>query len=260
MCPFTDHQHGTTSSQVVDRIMAMLRNGSFPPGSKLPPERRIAQELGVSRPSLREALAALEIVGMVETKPGMGTYVRSTFLTGSVQRNAALSDDKDAARQAWEARGVFEPETAALAAQDARPDDLARIDQILADMRDIRFGGDVWDRYEREFHLSVARATHNEFVVQTMKGLLDIWFSRSSLWEEVKRQAGRNLRSSFLEVHGEIYRCIARHDADGARHAARRHHCLTEEGLQRSHLPPYPPVSHHGKGETHGEEKGKTEP
>src|SRR5688500_9783718 len=124
--------------QVVVDVCRLIRDGGFGPGERLPAERELAERLGVSRPSLREALRALEISGIVESRHGGGPYVRDSFDPGFISPLAlALETSGDATGDLWEVRIVFEPPIAARAAMRATDDELDRLEVLVEDMFEV---------------------------------------------------------------------------------------------------------------------------
>src|SRR6516225_9518829 len=117
--------------QIADQIRTLIRSKEFPAGSRLPPERDLARQLGVSRPSVREALIALEVEGLVEVRIGSGIYVLST--TGKADDDARAAAEAEAGPfELLRARYVIEGECAALAAKSAKKAQVAAIEDALA--------------------------------------------------------------------------------------------------------------------------------
>src|SRR6266545_4791402 len=153
--PFQSIEPRRLYRQIADQIRTLIGSGEFPAGARLPPERDLAKQLGVSRPSVREALIALEVEGLVEVRIGSGIYV----LTPSHESKRA-----EAAAGPFEllrARYVIEGECAALAAKSAKRPQLAAIEDALGQM-----GRELADAKQpregdRQFHLRVAEATGN---------------------------------------------------------------------------------------------------
>src|SRR5215831_2894760 len=116
--------------QIADQIRTLIRSKEFPAGSRLPPERDLARQLGVSRPSVREALIALEVEGLVEVRIGSGIYVRSAPEAPIVASAEAAAGPFELLR----ARYVIEAECAALAAKSARRSQLAAIAAAIDEM------------------------------------------------------------------------------------------------------------------------------
>src|SRR5947207_4255369 len=163
--------------QIADQIAALIDGGEYKPRERLPPERDLARQLGVSRPSVREALIALEVEGMVEVRIGSGIYV----LRGT---GTPAANGPDAAAGPFEllrARYVIESECAALAAKSAKKAHLQAIEEALAEMdRDLSDGHQPLPA-DRLFHLRIAEATGNGALVAVVK----------MLWEEIGRASCR---------------------------------------------------------------------
>ena len=122
---------------VVRQIRNLIDEGTLKPGDRLPSERELAEQLQVSRSSLREAMRTLELQGLVVSRPGAGTFV-SNDTNGSVADalTAYLADGKDALKDVFEMRHILEPQMAALAAGRATPEDLQRLEQMLTQQAD----------------------------------------------------------------------------------------------------------------------------
>jgi DNA-binding FadR family transcriptional regulator len=201
---------------VSGRIEELIRSERIAPGERLPSERDLATKLGVSRTSLREALIALELGGIVEVRGGSGVYV-------SEQATPVL-DLPTAGPGPFEvlaARRLIEVEVAALAAKHASD---SAIDAILVAVLEMeqhheeRSGNESADR---NFHLAIARATGNSAMV----GVIDyLWNQRGSLWHKLKEHfQTEELRQQTLLDHRSIFAAIAAHDVAGARAAMRAH-------------------------------------
>src|SRR5688572_14004872 len=152
----------TVTADVCRKLVRHLMRGHWAAGEKIPPERILSQKLGVGRASLREALKALEIMGMIETRLGEGTFVcgRSDFFARPLMWAITGRDISDA-RELVEARKLIEVELAGLAAERATPDDLAKIRAML-DLMESSFD-DIERFLEADigFHLAIAEASHN---------------------------------------------------------------------------------------------------
>src|SRR5207302_40380 len=129
--PFHSIEPRRLYRQIADQIRTLIRSGEFSPGSRLPPERDLARQLGVSRPSVREALIALEVEGLVEVKIGSGIYVLNPSRNGDDgEQQQALAGPFELLRARW----VVEGECAALAAKSAKRAQVAAIEDALAMM------------------------------------------------------------------------------------------------------------------------------
>lgn len=202
--------------QVADRIRILIQRGDYPVGSRLPPERDLAQQLGVSRPSLREALIALEIEGSVEIRMGSGVYVCKPTL-----RHAGIALGESPA-ELMQARAALEGAVVALACANVTPAGLARAREALNGMReDIELGLDVLD-HDRQFHLCIAEMSGNSVLVNLVGILFDQ--RRSPLASHMRhRLEGKPTWHAAVSEHEQILRCLAQRDPLAAEAAMRAH-------------------------------------
>jgi DNA-binding FadR family transcriptional regulator len=203
--------------QIADQIAALIEKGEYAAGGRLPPERDLARQLGVSRPSVREALIALEVEGYVDVRVGSGVYVQAVR---PVARASALSSDSGPF-ELIRARSLIEGECAAMAAREATRAQLRAIEEALDRMQAEREGGDPLAN-DRLFHLRIAEATGNSALALAVQTLwdqrmgplflrLEHHFDSPELWGVAIRE------------HREVLAAIQKHDAAGARSAMRRH-------------------------------------
>jgi len=218
--PFQSIEPRRLYRQIAEQIRTLIRAGEFKAGGRLPPERDLARQLGVSRPSVREALIALEVEGLVEVRIGSGIYV-----TG-VPREAPQPEGEQPAAGPFEllrARYVIESECAALAAKSAKKTQVAAIeeafDQMQAHMKQHREPPLDADRV---FHLRIAEATGNGALVAVVKML---WDERTGpLYQQLEHHYDSPaLWVAALAEHRAVVHAIAAHDADAARAAMQRH-------------------------------------
>ncbi len=205
--------------QIADQIRTLVRSGEFPAGSRLPPERDLARQLGVSRPSVREALIALEVEGLVDVRIGSGIYV----LNGG--RTIGHADEVQAASGPFEllrARWVIEGECAALAAKAAKKAHIASIEEALETMQEEHRTGKQPLAGDRLFHLRIAEATANGALVQVVRLL---WEERTGpLYKQLEHHYDSpELWEAALAEHRAVLKAVAAHDQAGARAAMQRH-------------------------------------
>jgi DNA-binding FadR family transcriptional regulator len=209
--------------QIAGQIAALIDNGEFPAGSRLPPERELAVLLGVSRTSVREAVIALELAGRVEVRVGTGIFVTHPGAGRKRDAGAAPVDDGGAGPfDLLAARAMIEGEVAALAARNVRKADLAALRETIARMR--AHGDDFArrDAADREFHVRIAEATGNGALPPTVAGLWDQ--RRGELWTRIEDHFHTPaLREKTLTDHEAIVAALEAHDADAARDAMHRH-------------------------------------
>jgi DNA-binding FadR family transcriptional regulator len=216
--PFQSIEPRRLYRQIADQIRGLIRSGEFRAGSRLPPERDLARQLGVSRPSVREALIALEVEGMVEVRIGSGIYV-----LGSGE--AAPESGADAAAGPFEllrARYVIEAECAALAAKSAKKAQIQAMEEALAEMERELAEGRQPISPDRSFHLRVAEATGNGALVAVVKML---WEERTGpLYKQLEHHYDTPaLWHAAIAEHRAVLKSIVAHDADAARAAMQRH-------------------------------------
>ncbi|MCC6790962.1 MAG: FadR family transcriptional regulator [Thermomicrobiales bacterium] len=205
-------------SSAVDQIRDLIESGRLPAGSRLPGERELCQQLGISRVSLREAIRVLESHGFVEVRPGRGTYARLPEPDRSLE--TWLREHNDHLHQLFELRGLVEPGLARLA---ARRRDAAVIAALETTVRELELVADLDDlslavAADAEFHRILAHATGNsiidELMGQAMLALGDE--RRASL--QIPGQIGRAAAG-----HRAILTAIAAGDSAAAEEEMRRH-------------------------------------
>ena len=205
--------------QIADQIAALIEKGEYGAGQRLPPERDLAKQLGVSRPSVREALIALEVEGYVEVRVGSGVYVlgpRSAAAAASTL--PADSGPFELIRARW----LIEAECAALAAKSATKAQVRAMEDALDQMAADRERGVMPLGADRLFHLRIAEASGNSALALVVKTL---WDQRTGpLFLRLEHHFDTpELWSLAIREHREIVQAIARHDAAAARGAMRRH-------------------------------------
>jgi len=160
------------SQQVVAEICRLIRQHVYNAGDRLPPERELAEQLQVSRPTLREALRVLEMTGIVESRHGGGTFVQDMFSAGVFSPLAlVLEATGDIVGDLWETRIIFEPAIAARAALRSTPDSVAQLEMLVASLDESIRNGDpdeITVRNDRDFHIALARASGNQVAVRVL--------------------------------------------------------------------------------------------
>jgi GntR family uxuAB operon transcriptional repressor len=201
---------------VADRIQELIRNENIQAGERLPSERDLATKLEVSRASLREALIALELGGVIEVRGGSGVYVSE-----QPDEDKALPEAGPGPFEVLSARRLIESEIAAIAARVATDGAIDAILKAVEEMETHHANYSSNEQADRNFHLAIARATGNSALV----GALDyLWDQRGRLWHKLKEHfQTEELRQETLKDHRRILEAIAAHDPAGARKAMRAH-------------------------------------
>jgi GntR family transcriptional repressor for pyruvate dehydrogenase complex len=209
----------TLSETLFEKLVGHVIKGDWKEGERIPSERDISVQLGIGRASLREALKALELLGMVESRVGDGTFVcpRSDFLSRPLLW-AIMGADQSELRHLIEARLVLEESLAALAAERATAEELKKIKTALEEMRaQINHPTRSFD-CDMRFHIAIGEAAHNPILSnadQMMRNLMKQWIL---LKHKIPGAAARS-----LEHHDRIYDAILHRDAARAREEMREH-------------------------------------
>jgi GntR family transcriptional repressor for pyruvate dehydrogenase complex len=213
-------------AELAGDIERLILGGELPPGSKLPPERELAQVLRVSRASVRDALRDLEMRGLVERTPGRGTIVtdRPSSGLGRVLLREPGSRERDLI-EVIELRAIMEPPMTARAALRATDRDLANLQELL----DAMSSGVTADRYSQLdliFHHAIAQATHNRLLASMLEAVMPLTGASPS---QVVQTGQR--RQVSVEGHRRILVALRGRDPDAAESAAAEHVALAQRQL-----------------------------
>jgi len=211
---------------IVTQIESLLDRGELRPGDQLPPERALAEQFQVSRASVREALRWLELLGVVETRAGGGTFVRRTApedlarpLSNLIVRGHTLPD-------VIEVRGLIEPAIAAAAAKRITAAEIAELRTIL-EQQDRKVGaGEPYAEEDTRFHELIGHAARNELLTTMLGVIWDVLRSSREQWLQTNQRA-----HSSIDAHRRILSALEAHDADAARLSAAEHIHAVGEGI-----------------------------
>jgi GntR family transcriptional regulator, transcriptional repressor for pyruvate dehydrogenase complex len=212
--------------EIVRQIKAMIAEGRLKSGDQLPPERDLAEKFLVSRTSVREALRALESVGLIEIRPGEGTFVREVSVESLVEPLAlVLLSQREMIGELFEARRLLEPTIAGLAARRATRDELIEMERILDEQAKAIAAGNTGLAQDAAFHAAIGTAAHNRAITRIVHAVMDL-LGQSR--EESIGTPGRPTRSH--EDHRRILDAIRTRDAATAERAM-LDHVVAVEGL-----------------------------
>ena len=209
---------------VAEQIAGLIDDGAFPPGTRLPGERELAERLGVSRVTIREAEIALQAIGRLEIKTGSGVYV------SDAPHAAAESLPAASAFEVTEARLLVESETAALAAHNISEEGIEKLAELVEQMR--TGTTEEADEADELFHLTIAEASNNAAMVHTIKSL---WRMREEIPEVKATYQAVCIHDADERTreHRAVFDAIKARDPGGARAAMRDHfHRLLENMLE----------------------------
>jgi len=210
--------------QIAEQVRGLIVAGEFATGKRLPAERDLARQLGVSRPSVREALIALEVEGWVEVRSGSGIYVQEARQRGAARApaNGHGGGADWGPLELMQARELVEGEVAALAARHARPPHVAAIGGALQQMQDEVAAGIVPRAGDEAFHNAIADSCRNEVLSDTVRGY---WQARRGPLSERLGDHFENPPSwqRALAEHAAILEAIRERDPLAARAAMQQH-------------------------------------
>lgn len=160
--------------EIVDQIKTLMAEGDLKPGDKLLSEREFAEKLQVSRASVREALSALEMMGIVEIKTGEGTFVKETSADAIIQPLAMfISMERGSFFEIYEVRKIIESAAVSLAAQRATEAEINKIEEALEKMIRMVHDTEQGEHCDTAFHYAIAEATHNSWLIRLMRTISD---------------------------------------------------------------------------------------
>jgi GntR family transcriptional repressor for pyruvate dehydrogenase complex len=206
--------------QIVQQIEESILKGELTEGSQLPAERELAEQFGVSRTAVREAIKSLQEKGLVDAFPGRGTFV--TNGTSNSMRRSLDRIIKSGEADGWgylvEIREILEPEIAALAATRADYEDVAAMREALDVMNNAGHDSDAYIEADLDFHLALAEAAANPIVLSLIDSIVGLLREHRL---QISRVEGGPERGQ--QYHRSILEAIERHDPQGARAAMQAH-------------------------------------
>lgn len=222
--PLTSIEPTRLYRQIADQLRALIVGGEYPPGTRLPPERDLATQLGVSRPSVREALIALEVEGHVDIRIGSGIYARKP---DAIDVGAALLED-DGPLELTRAREVIEPQIAALAARNVTREQLDDIRAAISQMEAEAAEGRIPIEGDRLFHVRIAEAAGNAVLVSVVRQLFDgrtspLFSKLAAYFENPQSWA------AAIDEHRRVLAALEMRDAKAAARAMQSHMHLSHK-------------------------------
>ncbi|MFV2065318.1 MAG: FadR/GntR family transcriptional regulator [Chloroflexota bacterium] len=214
----------------IQQMSEMIRSGTLLPGSKLPPEADLAEQLGTSRNTVREAVRALVTARVLDVRRGDGTYVTSLRPELLLEGIAFAADmmQPDSSIELVEVRRILEPAATRLAARQIDAVALASLGQVLEQMR-AADGPEELVRFDTEFHNLVASASGNATLASMLAGVSGRTV-RARVWRSIVEDA---VIVNTIAQHEDIYRALVAHDAALAEAASLIHVATTESWVRR---------------------------
>ncbi len=211
---------GRLYEQIVDQIEHQILSGNLNPGDKLPSERELGEQFGVSRTAVREAMKALTQRGLVEIHPGRGTFVTDET-SQAIRHSLGLmmkGDNLEGARNLVEVREILEPEIAAMAATRASEENILSMQEAVVSMDASLQDVDSFIEADLDFHLALAEGTQNSLILVLIDTLIDVL---RELRKRTSLSSGGLQRAQ--KHHKLILEAVAQRDAEAARERMRAH-------------------------------------
>ncbi len=217
----SSRQKPSIAQETFDSIAEQIRSGGLTPGDQIPGERTLARQLNVGRTSVREAIRRLETVGLLETRQGLGTFVKDP--SGEVLQTALMSNfltDAAIQEKLFDLRLIIEVEATARAAQSATPEQLETLRRLNEKVEIFSERGDIGGMIvaDFEFHRQILVATGNDILVNLMDGIVDLLRDMRRMGAEIPE-----LISERIASHRAILKGIEHGDSDAARTAMKEH-------------------------------------
>jgi len=222
--------------EIVEQIKQLITDGSLKPGDKLLSERELAEQFQVSRASVREAIRTLEMLGVIDIRPGEGTFIRGMDAVDIIRPLAMfLAVERSSLLDMFEMRRIFEAGTVSLAAERATQEELDQIEAMLDMMRERLnvLDPEKGEEYDTAFHYAVAEATHNSLLTKLFKTVSEEFAKANSV---ARRQLYRdNIQNAqkLIDQHSEILEAIRSRSPKRASDAMLAHLIFAEGELRK---------------------------
>jgi GntR family transcriptional repressor for pyruvate dehydrogenase complex len=226
------------SDAVYKQIVSLISNGQLKPGDRIPSERELSSELGISRQSIREALNRAEVMGLIDVRQGEGSFILSS-LKGTLKSPLTVIIEKEVERifDFLEIRKLVEGWCAEKAALEATEEELEDMKTILDKMKKVVSKDKQWEELDLVLHLSIAKATHNIVAIHIMDALK---VNFSLFFRFTKSMPSSERLDVLWQHHCDIIDAIARKDSNGAKEKVIDHLNFIEEKIRKD----MGPISH----------------
>jgi len=210
------------SMQVYDRIKALIQEQGLGPGDRLPTEKELSEMFGVSRTPVREALSVLEASGLTISKQGGGSMIQEASLTNIMEETQFEFVDSQEVLNLLETRMILETEAARLAALRANDENLVNIKEQLDRLKDSQKDHHVGHREDIDFHLAIAKASHNPILYQNIENMLSL-YEKAIQFSLMKNMGISEKRAQVLSEHERIYEAICERDGEQSKNKMNEH-------------------------------------
>ncbi len=214
-----ENKAGKLYEEIAEQMIEQIHAGVLRPGDRLPPERTLAEEYGVSRTAIREALRSMEMMGCVESRVGEGTFIKAPSLSNIIDPfSLVFPQNGRLGGELIEIRLILETEIAALAARRRTDDHLKALDKTLSDMREDIASGGMGVEADEAFHAVLAEAAGNEALILILNMCSGLLSRTRPLTQSIKGVPARTLKD-----HASICEAVRNQDERSARRLMRTH-------------------------------------
>ncbi|SES92053.1 FadR/GntR family transcriptional regulator [Anaerobranca gottschalkii] len=223
---------------VIEQIKNMIIEGKLKRGDKLPSERELVEQLQVSRASIREALSALQIIGLIESRHGEGNFIKEKLDNNFLEPLSTLFLlEEQSPKEILEFRTILEVSSAAMAAKNATTEQILMLQNVVKDLEENRKDEDLNIKLDKKFHYTIAQITGNRLLYNILNSISDlidisIKYTRSKILMDPKNQ------EILIEQHKGIFAAIAKGDPELASERMKSHldyvnKCIIEQEQKR---------------------------
>lgn len=203
--------------EIIEQIRVLVTEGHLQPGDRLPSERDLAGQLNVSRASVREALSALEMMGLLEIRSGEGTFIKKINIDSVViPLTWVLSMEKDTVLELLEVRKMIEGQAVALATKRAKPEDLRELEDALHLMYVDLQTGQLGEDADHRFHYAIAQASQNKILLRLMNAISDTMHQTLKA-SRIRLYEGQDAPERLYQEHSLVFDAILKQDSERAR-------------------------------------------
>jgi len=213
---FKQIKNNKVYEQIIEQIRELIYEGELKRGDKLPSERQLKKDLGVSRASIREAFSALEMIGLIESRPGEGTFIRDSFdedIFNPLSLILLLNDN--VAEELLELRRVLEIDCVKLAAERATEAEIEEMKSYIDDLLSSSGYEEESIKADKMFHYTIARASGNKvllFFMRSISEAMDFHIKNT----RTKLVSKEETMSDFVKQHQQIFKALKAHDPEKA--------------------------------------------
>ena len=211
-------KRNSVSEQIFEQLKEKIVSGELEPGEKLPSEHELCRLYNVSRTTIRQALANLSSLGLIETRFGEGSFVKQSNI-GDVMSSLlkTIRLGKESILDVIEFRQIIEPPVAKLACQKASPSDVENLRRIYENMEEHRDNLPVFSRYDQEFHLAMAKISGNSHIVKIYDVISDVL---NSAFDDIVAKCGS---AAGLKYHEPLLSAFEKQDCDAVQKIMQEH-------------------------------------